>query len=215
MKKRLTFLFFTLIMTILIFAGCEIVLDQEQYETNPNVTVTASETKVTEDTTVVTEDTSVETTAETATEATTEETTEVTTDATTEATTAAETTEPSKDEELPDINGTYTHVDEVALYIHTYGKLPSNFMTKNDARDLGWEGGSLENYAPGKCIGGDKFGNYEGLLPEAKGRKYFECDIDTLGAKSRGAKRIIYSNDGLIYYTDDHYESFTLLYGEE
>ena len=62
---------------------------------------------------------------------------------------------------------------------------------------------------------GDYFGNYEGLLPEKKGRKYTECDIDTLGAKSRGAKRIIFSNDGLIYYTDDHYESFELLYGEE
>ena len=57
--------------------------------------------------------------------------------------------------------------------------------------------------------------NYEGLLPDAPGRKYYECDIDTLGARSRGAKRIIYSNDGLIYYTADHYESFELLYGEE
>mgnify|MGYP006328876335 CR=1 FL=1 len=53
------------------------------------------------------------------------------------------------------------------------------------------------------------------LLPEAKGRTYTECDIDTLGASKRGAKRIVFSNDGLIYYTDDHYESFELLYGEE
>ena len=64
------------------------------------------------------------------------------------------------------------------------------------------------------CIGGDYFGNYEGLLPAQKGRKYYECDIDTLGKSKRGAKRIIYSNDGLIYYTEDHYESFELLYGE-
>ena len=72
----------------------------------------------------------------------------------------------------------------------------------------------MEAYAPGCCIGGDRFGNYEGLLPEAPGRTYYECDIDTLGASSRGAKRIIYSSDGLIYYTEDHYASFTLLYGE-
>ena len=116
-------------------------------------------------------------------------------------------------EALIDANGTYTTMEDVSLYIHTYGKLPGNFITKNEARKLGWEGGSLEPYAPGMCIGGDRFGNYEGLLPTD--RTYTECDIDTLGAKSRGAKRIVFSSDGLIYYTDDHYESFTLLYGEE
>lgn len=111
-----------------------------------------------------------------------------------------------------DEDGTYTSKDDVALYIHTYGKLPNNFITKKEAEKLGWSGGSLEPYAPGKCIGGSYFGNYEGNLPEAAGREYHECDIDTLGKKSRGAKRIVYSNDGLIYYTDDHYETFTLLY---
>jgi len=88
-------------------------------------------------------------------------------------------------------------------------------MTKNEARDLGWEGGGLDNYAYGMCIGGDRFGNYEGLLPDAAGRKWTECDIDTLHENNRGAKRIVFSNDGLIYYTEDHYESFTLLYGED
>lgn len=111
-------------------------------------------------------------------------------------------------------NGTYTGKEDVALYLHTYGKLPPNFITKSEAEKLGWSGGGLEGVAPGKCIGGDRFGNYEGLLPKASGRTYYECDIDTLGKSSRGAKRIVYSNDGLIYYTDDHYESFTLLYGE-
>lgn len=110
-------------------------------------------------------------------------------------------------------DGDYTTKEDVALYIHLYGHLPDNFITKKEAQELGWSSGSLEKYAPGKCIGGDRFGNYEGLLP--KGKKYTECDIDTLGAKSRGAKRIVYSDDGCIYYTDDHYESFTLLYGEE
>lgn len=112
----------------------------------------------------------------------------------------------------PAEDGSYTSRDDVALYLETYGRLPDNFITKSEARALGWEGGSLEPYAPGKCIGGDKFGNYEGLLPKEDGRTYKECDIDTLGADSRGAKRIVYSNDGLIYYTEDHYASFTLLY---
>ena len=114
-----------------------------------------------------------------------------------------------------DENGSYTTRDDVALYLHLYGHLPNNFITKREAEKLGWSGGSLEPYAPGCCIGGDRFGNYEGNLPTAAGRSYKECDIDTLGAKSRGAKRIVFSNDGLIYYTEDHYEHFTLLYGEE
>lgn len=125
-----------------------------------------------------------------------------------------ETAEGSQPESLPE-DGTYSSRDDVALYIHTYGHLPGNFITKKEARELGWSGGSVEDYAPGKCIGGDHFGNYEGLLPEKSGRSYTECDIDTLGSSGRGAKRIIFSNDGLIYYTDDHYASFTLLYGEE
>ena len=112
-------------------------------------------------------------------------------------------------------DGHYTTKEEVALYLHTYGQLPENFITKKEAKALGWEGGGLEPYAPGKCIGGSRFGNYEGLLPEKEGRVYTECDIDTLGADRRGAKRIVFSNDGLIYYTEDHYESFELLYGEE
>ena len=114
-----------------------------------------------------------------------------------------------------DENGSYTSKDDVACYIHLYGRLPSNFITKKEAEKLGWPGGSLEPYAPGMCIGGNRFGNYEGLLPEKEGRVYTECDIDTLGADKRGAKRIVFSNDGLIYYTEDHYETFELLYGDD
>lgn len=112
--------------------------------------------------------------------------------------------------------GTYTSKAEVAAYIHTYGRLPDNFITKKEAKALGWDSkkGNLGEAAPGKSIGGDHFGNYEGLLPEKPGRNYYECDIDGDGGY-RGAKRIIYSDDGLIYYTEDHYESFELLYEEE
>ena len=123
----------------------------------------------------------------------------------------------AQEEETPDIeeDGTYTTKEDVARYIHTYGHLPDNFITKKQAQALGWEGGSLEPYAPGKCIGGSRFGNYEGTLPEKDGRTYTECDIDTLGASKRGGKRIVFSNDGLSYYTEDHYETFEPLYGEE
>lgn len=109
----------------------------------------------------------------------------------------------------------YSSKEEVAEYLYLYGHLPPNFLTKNEAKDLGWVSskGNLWEVAPGKSIGGDRFGNREGLLPTAKGRKYYECDIDFDGTY-RGAKRIVYSNDGLIYYTEDHYESFELLYGE-
>ena len=119
---------------------------------------------------------------------------------------------PEEYAKILDGKGSYTTKEDVALYIHVHGHLPENFITKDEARKLGWEGGGLEKYAPGKCIGGDRFGNYEGLLPDAPGRTWTECDIGTLGKDSRGAKRIVFSNDGLIYYTDDHYESFELLY---
>ncbi|MBR1907285.1 MAG: ribonuclease [Clostridiales bacterium] len=128
--------------------------------------------------------------------------------------TASASAEKTEQKAQIDENGTYDSAKDVALYIHTYNKLPPNYITKKEARSLGWSGGSLEDYAPGKCIGGDYYGNYEGQLPEKKGRRYTECDIDTLGKSSRGAKRIVFSNDGLIYYTKDHYKTFTLMYGE-
>lgn len=131
----------------------------------------------------------------------------------------ADETEPA--EELPQIDedGIYTSKEEVALYLHTYGKLPSNYITKNEAEKLGWKqkqgkAGQLQVVAPGKSIGGDRFGNYEGQLPEEKGRRYFECDINYVSG-NRGAERIIYSNDGLIFYTDDHYQTFEQLYPED
>lgn len=123
-------------------------------------------------------------------------------------------TEPTAAEITED--GEYSSKDEVAEYLQLYGHLPPNYITKSEAQDLGWVAsrGNLWKVAPGMSIGGDRFGNREGLLPTAKGRKYYECDIDFDG-KYRNGKRIVFSNDGLIYYTEDHYESFELLYGEE
>lgn len=112
-------------------------------------------------------------------------------------------------------DGQYTSKEEVAEYLHLFGHLPSNYITKNEAQELGWVAsrGNLWKVAPGMSIGGDRFGNREGILPTTRGRKYFECDIDFDG-KYRNSKRIVFSNDGLIYYTEDHYETFELLYGE-
>lgn len=114
---------------------------------------------------------------------------------------------------LPDKDGTYTSKEDVAAYIHAYGELPSNYITKKEAQSLGWNNadGNLDEVAPGKSIGGDKFGNYEGMLPEEDGRQYYECDIDFDGGY-RNSKRIVYSNDGMIFYTEDHYETFMQLY---
>ena len=113
-------------------------------------------------------------------------------------------------------DGTYTSKEDVSAYLNEYGHLPSNFITKKEAKKLGWVSseGNLSEVAPGMSIGGDYFGNYEDILPEVDGREYHECDIDFDGTY-RNAKRIVYSNDGLIYYTEDHYESFELLYGEK
>ena len=110
----------------------------------------------------------------------------------------------------------YSSKDEVTDYLITYDELPPNYLTKSEARELGWDNakGNLWEVADGMSIGGDYFGNYEGLLADESGRDYYEADIDYEGGY-RNAKRLIFSNDGLIYYTDDHYKSFEHLYGEE
>ncbi|NCB33450.1 MAG: ribonuclease [Erysipelotrichia bacterium] len=112
-------------------------------------------------------------------------------------------------------DGIYDSEEEVALYLETYWRLPVNYMTKADARKEGWNGGALNRTIPGRCIGGDQYSNYEGTLPEAKGRIYYECDIDTLNSSKRGAKRIVWSTDQNIYYTEDHYDTFVLIFGDD
>ena len=101
----------------------------------------------------------------------------------------------------------------IADYLFEHGELPDNFITKKEAQALGWD--SKVNYvsdvAPGKSIGGDYFGNYEGILPQAKGLKYYEADCYYTGGKRR-AERIVFSNDGHVYYTEDNYTTFTELF---
>ena len=112
--------------------------------------------------------------------------------------------------EVTEEPGPIIEPQRIADYLFEHGKLPENFITKQEAKDLGWD--SSWNYvsdvAPGMSIGGDYFGNYEGKLPKVKGRKYYECDCWYTGGK-RNACRIIYSNDGHVWYTEDHYNTFT------
>lgn len=124
----------------------------------------------------------------------------------------SETEEPqeeTKNDNLPIYGNYYYDVVNVVLYLDVYNELPPNYITKSEAQALGWEGGSVEKYKEGAAIGGDYFGNREGLLPAADGRKYTECDIDTHGYGSRGSRRLVFSNDGLYFYTSNHYESFS------
>ena len=121
--------------------------------------------------------------------------------------------EPGEATPTPVPEGPITDPQSIADYIFAHGELPDNFITKKEAQTLGWD--SSRNYvgdvAPGKSIGGDRFGNYEGLLPTGKGITYKEADCYYTG-KKRNAYRIIYSSDGRVWYTEDHYQSFTELF---
>lgn len=216
MKKILALIFaLTLLLSL---TGCAEIFDKL-----PDSTMGSVETMAPTDGTTVPEptgDTDPTDSTQTPTQIPTAPSTQPPTQAPTEAPTAPPTQPPTEaPTEAPTEpaiaeDGWYYSKEDVSLYLHTYGHLPSNFLTKEQARALGWRSGSVERYKAGAAIGGDRFGNREGLLPNAAGRQYYECDIDTNGQSARGAKRIVFSNDGLIYYTDDHYRSFTLLYGE-
>ncbi|MDO5118446.1 MAG: ribonuclease domain-containing protein [Coriobacteriales bacterium] len=114
--------------------------------------------------------------------------------------------------------GSYTSKVEVALYIHKYGRVPDNYISKTKARNAGWINteGNLWDVLPGKSIGGGGYYNEgwgdEPILPETpEGRDWRECDINYQGGY-RGPERLVYSDDGLVFYTGDHYESFERLY---
>lgn len=105
---------------------------------------------------------------------------------------------------LRDLDG---FVEAVAA-IREDGRLPERWITKREAERLGWRPGSdLCEVAEGVAIGGDRFGNREGRLPARKGRRWTEADLD-FDCGRRGAKRLVFSDDRLIFVTVDHYDSF-------
>ncbi|WP_425538417.1 ribonuclease domain-containing protein [Microaceticoccus formicicus] len=115
-----------------------------------------------------------------------------------------------KAEEASVVQGkSYYEKEEVAEYIHKFGELPQNYLTKSEAAKLGWESreGNLWDVTDKGVIGGDRFGNREKKLPNKSGRTYYECDVNYSGGH-RGAERLVYSNDGLIFYSPDHYNTF-------
>ena len=212
MKLRKLFLPLILIISVL-FTGCaEFIEELESMDEDEGNGVIVEEELVEDEDETTAEETTDETVDAAEATTTTEETDVVLDPNVDDAMLVTPVTEEDIEEVTIDFDGAYTTAEDVALYIYTYGQLPSNFITKNEARALGWEGGSVERYAPGMCIGGDHYGNYEGVLPAGN---YTECDINTLGANSRGAERLVFSDDGRIYYTCDHYETFTILYGAE
>ncbi|UVS82253.1 polymorphic toxin-type HINT domain-containing protein [Actinokineospora sp. UTMC 2448] len=92
------------------------------------------------------------------------------------------------------------------------GALPSNYVTKDQAKAAGWKPGkALNNHVPGGQIGGDVFENSDSQLPDVAGRVWYEADIGLTGGMSRAKQpgtRLTYSNDGLAYVTHDHYKTY-------
>jgi hypothetical protein len=103
-----------------------------------------------------------------------------------------------------------TSFEDVGEYLRHNGTLPENFVTKDQAKTLGWspKKGNLGQVAPGKSIGGDPYQDFEGRLPSAPGRTWREADINYAGGV-RGPDRLVYSSDGLMFKTTDHYTTFT------
>lgn len=110
-------------------------------------------------------------------------------------------------------DGIYTSMEEVSVYIHTYGHLPSNYITSEEAAELGYDESqvNLSEVAPGKSIGGDVYENEENMIPVEEGLTYHQCDINSENGE-RTDERLVYSNEGDIYYTPDLFETFQRIY---
>ena len=130
--------------------------------------------------------------------------------------TAQSSERPAEPTPKPTPEGPVIEPQAIADYLFTYGELPDNFITKKEAQALGWDSriNNVGDVAPGKSIGGDYFGNYEGKLPTGRGISYHEADCYYTGGR-RNACRIIYSSDGRVWYTEDHYNTFTELFPSE
>ena len=102
-----------------------------------------------------------------------------------------------------------TNDEIVVKYLKEHGELPDYYITKSEAKSLGWvpSKGNLCEVAPGRAIGGDIWTNRQKSLPTKSGRKYFEADLN-YNCGNRNADRVVFSNDGLVFVTHDHYRNF-------
>lgn len=130
---------------------------------------------------------------------------------------SSESSQRTSDGSLPPVQQSIdqmTRQETVVDYLETYQKLPDYYINKRAAQQSGWDArsGNLCDVLPGRAIGGDRFGNREQKLPNKKGRIWYEADIN-YRCGHRGADRLVYSNDGLIYVTTDHYKNFRQLRG--
>ena len=102
-----------------------------------------------------------------------------------------------------------TNDEIVVKYLKEHGELPEYYITKSEAKSLGWvpSKGNLCEVAPGRAIGGDIWTNRQKSLPTKSGRKYFEADLN-YNCGNRNADRVVFSNDGLVFVTHDHYRNF-------
>ncbi|MEQ4922573.1 ribonuclease [Proteus hauseri] len=116
----------------------------------------------------------------------------------------------NKPAQIPQSINEKTQANKVADYLQRHDQLPDFYLTKKEARANGWNAktGNLCEVLPGRAIGGDRFMNREKQLPEESGRQWFEADVN-YRCGHRGSDRLLYSNDGLIYLTTDHYRTMT------
>lgn len=114
--------------------------------------------------------------------------------------------------------GTATNVGMMGAdtWLKYFGELPDYYITKDKAKELGWVNvkGNLSKVAPGCMIFGGIYYNDNGNLPQANGRIGYEADINYTGGY-RNTQRIVFSNDGLVFVTYDHYKTFSEIIGEE
>ena len=93
-------------------------------------------------------------------------------------------------------------------HIKNVNKLPDNYITKEELKSFHWKRGKApSNYAPGKIVGGNIYKNDDLHLPHEMKRIWYEADINYVQGK-RNSQRLVYSDDGLIFVTYNHYQTF-------
>lgn len=104
---------------------------------------------------------------------------------------------------------TFDGINGIDVLLLSGNPLPQQYVTKAQAKKAGWKPAllNLRSVISNGTIGGDIYKNLEEKLPSAQGRIWYEADINYTGG-ARNSSRILYSNDGLVFVTYDHYLTF-------